>query len=40
MGMDMADLLLTDLRKQTDFLESLKSPMPGEAPEVRQAFAH
>jgi glutamate decarboxylase len=40
MGLDMADLLLNDLRDQTKFLESLKSPMPGEAPEVRQAFAH
>jgi glutamate decarboxylase len=40
MGLDMADLLLTDLRQQTEFLESLESPMPGEAPAVREAFAH
>jgi glutamate decarboxylase len=40
MNFDMADLLLSDLRQQTDYLESLKTPLPGQAPEVRQAFAH
>jgi len=40
MSLDMADLLLTDLRQQTDYLESLKSPLPDQAPEIRQAFAH
>ena len=40
MSLDMADLLLTDLRQQTDYLESLKSPLPDQAPETRQAFAH
>jgi glutamate decarboxylase len=40
MSFDMADLLLTDLRQQTDYLESLKVPLPDQAPEIRQAFAH
>jgi glutamate decarboxylase len=40
MSLDMADLLLTDLRQQTDYLESLQSPLPDQAPEIRQAFAH
>jgi glutamate decarboxylase len=40
MSFDMADLLLDDLRQQTDYLESLKTPLPDQAPEVRQAFAH
>ena len=40
MSLDMADMLLTDLRQQTDYLESLESPLPGQAPEIRQAFAH
>jgi glutamate decarboxylase len=40
MSLDMADLLLTDLRQQTDYLESLKNPLPSQAPEIRQAFAH
>ena len=40
MNFDMADLLLTDLRQQTDYLESLKVPLPDQAPEIRQAFAH
>ncbi|HWF73137.1 MAG TPA: glutamate decarboxylase [Solirubrobacteraceae bacterium] len=40
MSMDMADLLLADLRQQTDYLESLKAPLPDQAPELRQAFAH
>jgi glutamate decarboxylase len=40
MNLDMADLLLADLRQQTDYLESLTTPLPDQAPEVRQAFAH
>jgi glutamate decarboxylase len=40
MNLDMADLLLGDLRQETDYLESLKGPLPDEAPETRQAFAH
>jgi glutamate decarboxylase len=40
MSLDMADLLLTDLRQQTDYLQSLKTPLPDQAPEVREAFAH
>jgi glutamate decarboxylase len=40
MSFGMADLLLDDLRQQTDYLESLKTPLPAQAPEVRQAFAH
>jgi glutamate decarboxylase len=40
MSLDMADLLLTDLRQQTDYLQSLKTPLPDQAPEIRQAFAH
>jgi glutamate decarboxylase len=40
MSFDMADLLLDDLRQQTDYLESLKTPLPDQAPELRQAFAH
>jgi glutamate decarboxylase len=40
MSLDMADLLLTDLRQQTDYLESLTNPLPSQAPEIRQAFAH
>jgi glutamate decarboxylase len=37
MTAEMADLLLKQLREQTDFLESLDGPMPGEG---RRAFAH
>src|SRR5438270_9206221 len=37
MTAEMADLLLAHLREQTDFLESLTAPLPGEQ---RQAFAH
>ena len=37
---EMADLLLEHLREQTDFLESLDRPMPGEHPSRRKAFAH
>jgi glutamate decarboxylase len=40
MSLDMADLLLNDLRQQTDYLESLQYPLPDQAPEIRQAFAH
>jgi glutamate decarboxylase len=40
MNLDMADLLLADLRQQTDYLQSLKVPLPDQAPEIRQAFAH
>jgi glutamate decarboxylase len=37
MTAEMADLLIDTLREKTEWLESLTSPMPGEA---RQAFAH
>jgi glutamate decarboxylase len=37
---DMAELLLEDLRHQTEFLESLDGPLPGVGPEERTAFAH
>ncbi len=40
MNHEMADLLLDHLAEQTDFLQSLKSPMPGQRPEKRQAFKH
>jgi glutamate decarboxylase len=40
MSLDMADLLLTDLRQQTDYLQSLKAPLPDQAPAIREAFAH
>ncbi|MDQ6778570.1 MAG: glutamate decarboxylase [Actinomycetota bacterium] len=40
MSLDMADLLVTDLQQQTHYLESLKTPLPDQAPETRQAFAH
>jgi glutamate decarboxylase len=40
MSFDMADLLLTDMRQQTEYLESLKTPLPDQAAEVRQSFAH
>ncbi|MGI8902715.1 MAG: glutamate decarboxylase [Solirubrobacteraceae bacterium] len=40
MNHEMADLLLEHLREQTEFLESLKAPLPGEDPEKRKAFAH
>ena len=40
MSHDMADMLLNDLRQQTDYLESLEHPLPDQEPEVRQAFAH
>jgi glutamate decarboxylase len=37
MTMEMADLLLSQLREQTEFLESLSGPLPSEN---RQAFSH
>ena len=37
---DMAELLLEDLRHQTEFLESLDGPLPGVRAEERTAFAH
>jgi glutamate decarboxylase len=40
MNMDMAELLLTHLREQTEFLESLDEPLPSPDPEKRKAFAH
>jgi glutamate decarboxylase len=40
MNIDMADMLLDHLREQTDFLESLSGPLPGQDAEVRKAFAH
>jgi glutamate decarboxylase len=40
MTKEMADLLLEHLREQTQFLESLDAPLPGQNPEKRKAFAH
>ena len=40
MTIEMADWLLHHLREQTEFLESLDRPMPGEDPERRKAFHH
>jgi len=40
LNMEMADLLLDHLRDETEFLESLSSPVPGPATETRQAFSH
>jgi glutamate decarboxylase len=37
---DMADLFLADVRKQTQWLESLESPMPARRPEESQSFRH
>jgi glutamate decarboxylase len=37
---EMANLLLDHLREQTEFLESLQAPLPGQAQEARTAFAH
>jgi glutamate decarboxylase len=37
---DMADLFLSDLRTQTDWLESLDGPLPQRRAEERKAFAH
>jgi glutamate decarboxylase len=40
MNHEMAERLLEHLREQTEFLESLDSPLPGEQPDKRKAFAH
>jgi glutamate decarboxylase len=40
MNLEMADLLLDHLREQTEFLQSLDRPLPGEHPSKRTAFAH
>jgi glutamate decarboxylase len=40
MNYDMAEALLEHLREQTEYLQSLDSPLPGEVPEKRQAFRH
>ena len=40
MNQDMADLLLEHLREETEFLESLDSPLPAVHPDKRTAFAH
>jgi glutamate decarboxylase len=37
---DMANLFLSDLRIQTDWLESLDGPLPGRRVEERKSFAH
>ena len=37
---DMADLFLADLRKQTEWLESLEGPMPDRRAEERHSFRH
>jgi glutamate decarboxylase len=40
MNHEMADTLLEHLREQTDYLEALRTPLPDQVPEKRQAFAH
>ena len=40
MNHEMAELLLEHFREQTEFLESLDGPLPGQDPEKRKAFAH
>jgi len=40
MSMEMADLLLEHLREHTEFLESLRAPLPAPRTEKRRAFAH
>ncbi|MGO9898449.1 MAG: glutamate decarboxylase [Solirubrobacteraceae bacterium] len=40
MDLDMAELLLDDLREQTELLESLDGPLPQARGAARQAFAH
>jgi glutamate decarboxylase len=40
MTREMADLLLAYLREQTEFLESLKSPLPDQENAKRMAFSH
>ena len=40
MNHDMAEKLLEDLRTETEFLTSLKGPLPQPDPQKRKAFAH
>jgi glutamate decarboxylase len=40
MPLDMADLFLADLRKQTDALEALESPLPQRHPDDVEGFSH
>jgi glutamate decarboxylase len=40
MNHEMAGMLLDHMREQTEFLESLDAPLPGQDPEKRKAFAH
>ena len=40
MTLDMADLFLGDLRKQTDALEALESPLPRRHPDDVEGFSH
>jgi len=40
MNHDMADLLLADLRSQTEYLESLQAPLPQRDPSLVGGFAH
>jgi glutamate decarboxylase len=40
MNHDMAELLLDHLGRQTEFLESLETPLPGPDDDSRTAFAH
>ena len=40
MHLEMSDVLLGHLREQTEFLESLESPLPAPRTGSRQAFAH
>jgi glutamate decarboxylase len=40
MNLDMADLLLDQMREQTSELEALSGPLPRVREEARQAFAH
>jgi glutamate decarboxylase len=40
MTVDMADLFLADLRKQTDALEALESPLPQRHPDDVEGFSH
>jgi glutamate decarboxylase len=37
---DMADLLLENIKEETDYLESLSQPLPGPKAEDRSTFAH
>jgi glutamate decarboxylase len=37
---DMADLLLSSLKEETEYLESLNQPLPGPSTEKRKSFAH